>query len=121
MKWLRHAFAVDAPGPAEPSEAQRAVVEGVCVQIVKRHLSTPAIAFLEMSRPMNFVGAQTMHFFQPFVAALANVEEYRHFAEFLEQRGSIGYICRRIEALEVAAERREAGPDEPPGGRGRSG
>ena len=118
MKWLRHAFAVDAPGPAEPTDAQRAIVERVCVQIVKRHLTTPAIAFLEMSRPLNFIGAQTMHFFHPFVAAVASTEGYRRFAEFLEQRGSIDFICRRIEALEAEAEARKPVAASP---RGRAG
>lgn len=108
--WLKNAFAVDAPGPAEPTEAQREVVERVVRQIVKRHLTTPALLFLEMSRPLNFIGSQTMHFFKPFVAAIADARGYEHFATFLEQRGSIEHICRRLEAVEAEAAARERGP-----------
>jgi len=107
VKWLKHAFAVDPPGPAEPKPEQRAAVEAVCREIVRRHLTTPALLFLEMSRPLNYIGSQTMHFFQPMVSVLTDSAGPKHFAEFLEQRGSIEYICRRIEDLEAEATKRE--------------
>lgn len=107
LKWFKHAFAVDKPGPAEPTPQQKEVVDKICLQIIKRHLTTPALAFLEMSRPLNFIGSQTMHFFAPFLSALTESQDHRHFAQFLEQRGSIDYICQRIEELETEAVRRE--------------
>ena len=108
--WLKHAFAVDPPGPAEPTDAQHACVEKLCVEVVRRHLSTPALIFLEMSRPMNFIGAQALHFFAPLINAVTDADGHRHFAAFLEHRGSIDYICRRIEALEASASKRESQP-----------
>lgn len=107
MKWLKHAFAVDPPGPAEPSPEQKAAVDTICREIVRRHMSTPALVFLEMSRPLNYVGSQTMHFFQPLVSVLTDSTGPRHFAEFLEHRGSIEYICRRIEDLEAETTEKE--------------
>lgn len=101
MRWLKHAFAVDPPGPAEPNDKQRVAVERVCHEIVRRHLTTPALMFLEMSRPLNYVGAQALHFFSPFISAVTDAEGHKHFASFLEQRGAIEYICRRIEELET--------------------
>ena len=103
LKWFKHAFAVDKPGPAEPTPQQKEVVDKICSQIIKRHLTTPALAFLEMSRPLNFIGSQTMHFFAPFLSVLTESQGHRHFAQFLEQRGSIDYICQRIEELETEA------------------
>ncbi|MFQ5732820.1 MAG: hypothetical protein ACE5KM_12810 [Planctomycetaceae bacterium] len=103
MKWLKHAFAVDPPGPAEPTPAQHDAVEKVCREVVRRQLSTPAWLFLEMSRPLNYIGSQTLHFFQPMIGALTDSAAPKHFAEFLEHRGSIEYICRRIEDLEAEA------------------
>lgn len=114
MSWLKHAFAVDASGPVEPTEAQGPVVEKVCVAVVRRHLTTPAIAFLEMCRPMNYLGSQAMHFFDPIVSALVDARGYRHFAEFLEHRGAIDYLCTRIEQIELEYEQREkAKPSDP--------
>jgi hypothetical protein len=99
MNWLRHAFALDPPGPAVPTDAQRPVVERLCLEVVRRHLTVPALAFLEMSRPLNGLAAQTLHFFSPVLSVLGTGDEHRRFAEFLEHRGSIEYLCRRIEDL----------------------
>lgn len=63
-------------------------------------MTTPALLMLEMSRPLNYVSAQFLHFAQPLLALVANAGEYQAFSEFLEQRGSIEYICRRLSALE---------------------
>jgi len=112
VKWLKHAFAVEAPGPAEPTEPQRSAVDAVCTEIVKRWLSTPSLLFLEMSRPLNFIGSQSLHFFAPFISALTDAEGHKHFADFLENRGSIDYICRRIEQLEAAASHRDVNNDQ---------
>ncbi len=107
MQWLKHAFAVDPPGPAQPTDDQRAAVETVCHEIVRRRLVTPSLVFLEMARPLNFLGAQTLHFLSPFLSVLserqATPDAHKHLAQFLERRGSIDYICGRIEDLEAAA------------------
>ena len=108
MRWLKHAFAVDPPGPAEPTPEQSAAIDAVCRQIVKRHLTTPTLLFLEMSRPLNYFGSQVLHFFAPFLSMLSSRQGHRHFAAFLEHRGSIDYLCRRIEELEAQATRKEA-------------
>ena len=107
MRWLKHAFAVDPPGPVEPTPEQQAAIDAVCRQVVKRHLTTPSLLFLEMSRPLNYVGSQAMHFFAPFLSVLTQRQGHRHFAAFLEHRGSIEYLCRRIEELEADAARQE--------------
>lgn len=101
MRWLRHAFAVEPPVPAEPSDEQRAVVDRFCREIVRRQLVTPALMFLEMSRPLNYITAQALHFFAPVVSIVAGGQGHRHFAAFLERRGSIEYLVRRIEELEA--------------------
>ncbi len=107
MQWLKHAFAVDPPGPAVPNEQEAVAVEWVCRQVVQRHLTTPTLLFLEMSRPLNFVGAQSLHFFGPILSSLSNGEGCRHFATFLERRGSVDYLIGRIEALEDSCSARE--------------
>jgi len=97
---IKHAFAVDAPGAAEPTPPQRELVDRVCQETVRRHMTSPALLFLEMSRPLNYVGAQVLHFFHPIVSAVIDVRGYQQFASFLEQRGSIEYICLRLEHFE---------------------
>ncbi|MHC5024029.1 MAG: hypothetical protein ACYTGG_08965 [Planctomycetota bacterium] len=120
MNWFKHAFAVDPPGPAEPTPQQQPVVDRICREIARRHLTTPGLIALEMFRPLNFLGAQALRFLEPAVWSIARAqgfERYQQFALFLERRGSMDYLCRRIEHFEHEYERRErtgadgAGPD----------
>lgn len=103
MQWLKHAFAVDADGDTEPNAVQRALIHRLCKEIVRRRMTAPALAFLEMSRPLNYLASQTMHFFAPFVTAVGGAREYQELAAFLERRGSIDFLCRCLEELEQSA------------------
>ncbi len=106
---FRHAFAIDPPGPAEPTPAQQIPVDWLCRQVAKRHLTTPGLIAMEMCRPLNWVIAQGMHLMRPSVWAVtpsAFYEHYKNSAEFIEQRGSIEHLCRRIEQLEQEYEQR---------------
>ena len=108
MKWLQHAFALDPQGPAEPNEAQRELIEKLCAEVRRRGLTTPALLLLEMHRPLHYLSAQLLHFFEPFVAVVADTDGYREFTQFLEKRGSIDYLVGRFEALEKTGRRRDA-------------
>jgi hypothetical protein len=99
MNRFKHAFALDE-GNAEPTPSQKQVAEAVCREIVRRRLATPALLFLETFRPLNYLGSQLMHFFQPIVNIVLDGEGYRHLSEFLENRASVDYLRRRIEDLE---------------------
>lgn len=98
MEWLKHAFAVEAPADDAPTHDQLAIVDLLCHEIRRRRLTPAAVAFLEMSRPLNFVSSQAMHFFQPILSAVADVATYEQFAKFLERRDSIDIILERLEA-----------------------
>ena len=75
-------------------------------------MSTPAHLMLEMGRPLNYVSAQLMHFFQPFLTVLADGAAYDQVSSFLEQRGSIEYISGRLDATETeSTEPDDAEPD----------
>ena len=95
-EWLKHAFAVD-DGPLKPTPEQAALVEKLAVEVVRRGMATPALTFLGMSEPLNYVTAQAIHFFTPMISALVETNAHRTLADFLEHRGSIEYICQAIE------------------------
>ena len=101
MRWLRHAFAVDPPGPLQPTPEQAALADRICREIVRRRLATPVLALLETVRPLNYVGAQALHVLAPIASTLLDGGDCRRFALFLERRGSIDYLCRRIEEMEA--------------------
>ena len=100
MSWrdeLTHAFAVDKPGAAEPTERLVAIVDTVAKAVVRRNMTTPALMALEMGRPLNFVASQAIHFFRPIISVVLDTEAIKEFATFLERRGSVEYLCRRLE------------------------
>ena len=113
---FRHAFAVDPPGAAEPTAEQQEPVDFICRWVAKRHLTTPGLLLLEMSRPYNFLAAQFMHALAPAVWALSQTlgyEKYQHFIAFLEHRGSTEYLAERIEQFEE--ELSQSRRSDPPG------
>jgi hypothetical protein len=98
---FKHAFAVESTDPIEPTDEQRPIVERLCQEVVRRRLTVPALMFLEMSRPLGYLAAQTIHFFTPLISAVTDAQSHKHLAAFLEHRQSVEYLCRRIEQLEA--------------------
>lgn len=105
--WLKHAFAVEPGGPVVPTEAEAALVSRLARAVVRRGLTSPALLALECSHNLNFFASQALVFFAPLLQLLFNRQEYDTVVGFLERRGSIEYMCRRLEAL---AEGDECGP-----------
>ena len=97
--WFRHAFAVDSPGPAEPSAEEQDVVDGVLRRVARRRLEMPATLLMECFRPMSYLASQAMHFSAPVGEILFPEESYRTFAGFLERRGSVDYMTNRLAEL----------------------
>ena len=63
-------------------------------------MTLPALMALEMGRPLNFVASQAIHFFKPIVSVILDGPTLEEFANFLEQRGSVEYLCQRLEHWE---------------------
>jgi hypothetical protein len=99
LDWLKHAFAIEREGAVEPTETQREVADRLCRQVAERGLTTPALIFLESVRPLNYVTSQTLQFFAPVLSVVADTKACQDLADFLEHRGSIEYLCRRIEEM----------------------
>ena len=102
---LRHAFAVPKSGDLVVSDEIRILIDNVSRELISRQLADPAIVLLEMSRPMNYVGAQALHALTPLLGVVARPQTVSRLAEFLEQRGSVEYVCDRIEALRRESQR----------------
>jgi len=100
-EFLRNAFAIESDKPVEPSPEDRAVLDRVVDEVVRRRMAAPALAFLEMSRPLNTIGSAAIHFLTPMASVLANPLTLKVFAEFLERRGSVECLCRLIEEAEA--------------------
>jgi len=101
-KWLAHAFAVERPEDFAPTVEQQQIADRICREIIRRDMVTLAILTLETCRPLNYIGSQAIHFFTPLLSVLVDPRAQKIFADFLEQRGSIEWLCQRLEFLSKA-------------------
>jgi hypothetical protein len=81
------------------TDADAAMLDELADAIVRRHLATPALFFLESMRPLSFVGSQMMLFLRPMIALVwTNPARWDQLQRVLEQRGSVEELARRLEA-----------------------
>lgn len=107
MSWrekFRHAFAVDAPGPAEPTDSQRVVIEMLLGKIVERGMAQPAGIFLESWRPLGVLTGQGMQALSPFAGILLDPNAWKEVADYLDKRGAIAWMLQRMDELETQRE-----------------
>lgn len=105
-RWFdARAGARDEPPPLTEHEAQ--VMQRVAAKVVEWKMTVPAILFLESVKPLNYIGAQAMVFFEPFVQALFDIKDYDTFREMMERRENMERLLLKIEELDAAALERE--------------
>ena len=83
-----------------PQDEQRELLEKIAMQVVKRRLTAPAILFLEMCKPLNFLGSQVLIALNPFVQAVFNTAEYQKFALIIEKDANVELLIRLIEEFD---------------------
>ena len=66
-------------------------------EVIARRLTTPSIFFLEMMKPLNFVGSQAMIFFGPIFSAFIKPDSYYRAAEIFENRDNVEFLLKEIE------------------------
>jgi hypothetical protein len=89
------------------SDEERALVRRFAAAIVDRRMALPATLFLESMRPMNFVGSQALHFFNPVLSVVFSFKDLEKFALFLEKRESLELVVNEIESLEEVRHEKE--------------
>jgi hypothetical protein len=80
-----------------------ALIDRVAARVVELRMEVPAILTLETATPVSVVAGQAMVFFEPFIAALLRLPDYRRFAKLIERRDALETLARRIESLADAA------------------
>ncbi len=97
LGWLKHAFAVDTTDGEPISPEMSALLDRVADEVKRRRLDLPAQMFLEMSRPLNRISAQVLHFFHPIASCLFSGRDLQLWAEFLERRDAIDELIARLD------------------------
>ncbi|TET16608.1 MAG: hypothetical protein E3J78_08615 [Candidatus Cloacimonadota bacterium] len=101
--FFRHAFAVEPDETALyaeediPSERRAELIERFAKEIVDRRLSVPAIIFLEMVKPLSFLGSQAMIFLEPIIQSVFSFKSYKEVYLLLEKRENVERLLQEIE------------------------
>jgi len=89
------------------TEREAAIMQKIASKVVEWKMTVPAILFLESVKPLNYIGAQAMVFFEPFVQTLFNIAEYDTFREMMERRENVERLLQKIEEVDAEALARE--------------
>jgi hypothetical protein len=81
------------------AERRDELITKVAEQVVKRGLETPATFFVEMNRPLSFIGGQGLIFLAPILGVVFNQATIEEFGRLMEDRKNIDRLLDRIEDL----------------------
>ena len=82
------------------SERDIIFIRRVADRIHRSGLITPAVFFLELTKPLSLIGSHVMIFFGPIINAFINTEGYYKAAELFEEPANVELLIREIEKLE---------------------
>lgn len=83
----------------EPLDAKRRdeIIDAIAKRIEQFGMLVPAIFFLEMNKPLSYIGGQAMHFFAPIVGVFFNT--FEDYAYFFDDRRNVELLIQKLESL----------------------
>ena len=90
-----------------PPERREEIIGKVAQEIDERNLTTPAIFFLEMGKPLSFLGSQAMIMANPFIQVFFPSRIYRELSVIIEKREYVEMLITEIERRDNEAKRRD--------------
>lgn len=75
------------------------LVEDLARRLDSWRLTTPAIAFLETHKPLNFIASQALLALQPLLMLFLGDVSLEEYATLLEDSGSVQRVICRLEEL----------------------
>lgn len=82
------------------SELDKQFVTRLAKRIQKSGFVTPAIFFLEMTKPLALLGSHAMVFFGPIVNSFIKADGYYRGAELFEEPDTVEFLLNEIERLD---------------------
>ena len=84
------------------SQRRDKLIDHLARRAAQMHLTAPAILFLEMHKPLAFVGAQMLWVAQPFLNAWLEAADIKDTALLLEDPAGVEALIHRLESLSAA-------------------
>ncbi len=80
-------------------ERRERLINELARRAARLHLTAPAILFLEMHRPLAFVGAQMLWAAQPFLGMWLDHADIGEVAQLLEDPAGVEALISRLESV----------------------
>lgn len=87
-------MALDAP-------RRQQLIDGFARRVAGLGLTAPAILFLEMHKPLAFLGAQFLWAAQPLLSIGFSEADLRDFAAIIEDRAGVEELIDRLESIKT--------------------
>ena len=78
----------------------RQFLEKIARKIHQHGLVTPAVFFLEMSKPLSLLGSHFLVFFGPIINAFIRSENYYRTVQVFEEQKNVELLLRMIEEID---------------------
>ncbi len=89
------------------------LIERLAQWIVSHRLETPAIMFLESTKPLSFIGSQMwLMYGVPMLGIVVDEHQSSEFGLLFENRENVEALLRRIETLARKADRKRKEKEE---------
>jgi len=82
------------------TNTEKEFIRNIASRIHQSGFITPAVFFLELTKPLSLIGSHAMIFFGPIINAFINTEGYYKAAEIFEKSENIELLIQEIEKLE---------------------
>ena len=82
------------------SELDKQFVTRLAKRIQKSGFVTPAIFFLEMTKPLALLGSHAMVFFGPILNSFIKADGFYRAAELFEEPDTVEFLLNEIERLD---------------------
>ncbi len=79
-------------------EERDALLDKASGEILKRKLEMPAILFLEMHKPLAYIGSHAALAFSPFLVPIVGFDNVNNYTRLLSDRKNVELLMQRLEA-----------------------
>ena len=94
------------PDEIKESEVEQ-LIEEIAAEVVRRKLEAPAVLFLEMNRPLSFIGSQALIVATPLLGPIFGPEKMARYSKLLSNRQNIEKIISRIEDMSAKRDKKD--------------
>ena len=82
------------------TNTEKEFIRNIASRIHQSGFITPAVFFLELTKPLSLIGSHAMIFFGPIINAFINTEGYYKAAEIFEKSENVELLIQEIEKVE---------------------